>query len=136
VNLKPGVYIINGTFSLAANSNLSGTGVTFDLFGATAMSGTANLNVSAPNSPGQYDGVLFYQPATNANDLSLIGNPGSVIKGIIYAPSATVTLQGSAGSSIYADFVVNKLTLIGDASIQDYDSIDPTSVLRTIRLVE
>jgi Flp pilus assembly protein TadG len=136
VSLSPGMYFINGGFNLGANSNLSGTGVTFDLLGATSMGGNANLNVSAPTTSGTYDGILFYQPSTNINPLSLTGTSSATLKGIIYAPSATVSLTGNAGANIYVDFVVNRLSLIGDASLQDYASINPGDVLRTIRLVE
>jgi hypothetical protein len=79
---------------------------------------------------------LIFQPSTNANALALTGNSGSVFKGIVYAPNAAVSLTGNSGSSIYADFVAKSLSLVGNASLNDYASINGNSVLSAVRLVE
>lgn len=126
-----GTYVVNGPLNIGANATVSGTGVTFDLLGSTSMSGNATLNLTAPSS-----GILFYQPLSNTNPLALTGNSGATLEGIIYAPGAAVSLTGNSGSTIYLDFVVKTLSLVGNASIQDYDSINSNSVLTSPRLVE
>jgi hypothetical protein len=135
LTFSPGLYIINGPFSFSGNVSLTGTGVTLVLEGSTSLPGNVSLNLTAPTS-GIYNGVLIDQPSTNTNTLSLTGNSGSVFKGIVYAPNAAVTLTGNSGSSIYADFVVKSLALVGNASLNDYASINGSSVLSAIKLVE
>jgi len=120
--------LVSGAGRLAA-------GVQLVLYGATSMGGNTNINLTAINSD-PYDGVLIWQPASNANALSLIGNPGSKLTGIVYAPSADVSLQGHAGATITVDFVVKTLALQGDATITSYASVNPSSLLKSVRLVE
>jgi hypothetical protein len=129
------MYVINGPFSFTGNVSLTGTGVTLVLEGSTSLPGNVSLNLSAPTS-GTYNGVLIDQPSTNTNPLALTGNSGSIFKGIVYAPNAAVTLTGNSGSSIYTDFVVKSLALVGNASLNDYASINGSSVLAAVRLVE
>jgi Putative Flp pilus-assembly TadE/G-like len=135
LTFSPGLYIINGPLNFAGNVSLTGTGVTLVLEGSTSIPGNVSLNLTAPTS-GTYNGVLIDQPSTNTNALALTGNSGSIFKGIVYAPNAAVTLTGNSGSSIYADFVVKSLALVGNASLNDYASINGSSVLSAVRLVE
>jgi Flp pilus assembly protein TadG len=135
LTLSPGMYIINGAFSFSGNVSLTGSGVTLVLEGSTSLPGNVSLNLTAPTS-GTYNGILIFQPSTNANALALTGNSGSVFKGIVYAPNTAVSLTGNSGSSIYADFVAKSLSLVGNASLNDYASINGNSVLSAVRLVE
>jgi Flp pilus assembly protein TadG len=135
LNLSPGLYVINGNLNLTGNITLTGTGVTLDLLGSTSLPGNISLDLSAPTS-GTYNGVLIIQPSTNTNPLSLVGNAGSIFEGIVYAPDAAVDITGNSGSSIYAAFVVKSLSLVGNVSLQDYASINGSSVLTAARLVE
>lgn len=132
-----GVYYINGDLNLQAGATLSGSGVTIVLLGATNLQGTPTLNLTAPNDvTNPYNGLLFYQPPSNTNTLNLIGNASSTLAGIVYAPAAPVALQGNAGATISLDFVVNNLSLIGNATLTDYSKINPSDILTSIRLVE
>jgi hypothetical protein len=135
LTFSPGLYIINGPFSFTGNVSLTGTGVTLVLEGSTSIPGNVSLNLTAPTS-GTYNGVLIDQPSTNTSPLALTGNSGSIFKGIVYAPNAAVTLTGNSGSTIYTDFVVKSLALVGNASLNDYASINGSSVLAVVRLVE
>jgi Flp pilus assembly protein TadG len=135
LTFSPGMYIINGPLSFTGNVSLTGIGVTLVLEGSSSIPGNVSLNLSAPTS-GTYNGVLIDQPSTNTNSLSLTGNSGSIFKGIVYAPNAAVSLTGNSGSSIYADFVVKSLALVGNASLNDYASINGNSVLSAVKLVE
>jgi Flp pilus assembly protein TadG len=138
LNLSPGgVYVINGDLALQAGATLNGTGVTLVLWGKTTVQGTPTMNLTAPNDiTNPLDGLLIYEPASNSNQINLQGNPGSTLTGIVYAPSAPVSLQGNAGATIALDFVVGSVTLQGDPTLTDYAGINPGSVLKTIRLVE
>jgi Flp pilus assembly protein TadG len=133
LTLSSGQYVINGPLSLSGTATLKGTGVELVLYGTTSMGGNTTLNLTAPD-PG--DGVLIWQPASNSNPLSLIGNPGSNLTGIVYAPAADVSVQGNAGAIIAVDFVVKTLSLVGNATLTSYASVNPDSILKTVRLVE
>jgi Flp pilus assembly protein TadG len=136
LTLSSGLYIINGPLSMTGNVSLSGTGVTLDLLGTASLpTGNVTLNLIAPTS-GTYNGVVIFQPSTNTNALSITGNAGSTFEGIVYAPGAAVTLTGNSGSTLYADFVAQSLTLIGNSSLNSYASINGNSVLSAVRLVE
>lgn len=135
IDLSPGVYVINGNMQLTGNQALSGTGVTFYLLGKTSLTGNVSVDLSAPTS-GSYNGMLFYQPASNTNSMSLVGNSGSRLEGVIYAPTAKVSLTGNSGSQIYTDFVVSSLSLVGNASFQDYAAVNGAGPLTAARLVE
>lgn len=136
LNLNPGTYIINGPLRLTGNVSMAGTGVTLVLLSSTSFTGNAALNLSAPTS-GTYNGILIYQPSSNTDNLSLTGNAGSTLKGIIYAPASKVTFTGNSGSNVYADFVVKSLTLTGNAGFNDYASVaGDNTPLTAAKLVE
>jgi hypothetical protein len=135
LTLGSGLYVINGTLNLGGNVTLTGTGVTLDLLGSSSFPGNTALNLTAPTT-GTYNGVLIYQPLANTQPLSLKGNSGSILDGIVYAPGAAVDLTGNSGSTIYTDFVVKSLSLVGNATFNDYASINGNSVLTAVKLVE
>jgi hypothetical protein len=133
LTLTGGQYVINGDLTLSGTATLNGSaGVQLVLYGATNMGGTTTLDLT-PSSPG---GVVIWQPASNTNTMNLIGTPGSTLQGIVYAPTAPVTLQGHAGATIALNFVVSSLALQGDATLTDYNTVNPSSILTTARLVE
>jgi Putative Flp pilus-assembly TadE/G-like len=138
--LSPGTYIINGSagLSFSGNNNVSGTGVTIYIAnGSLSMVGNTVLDLSAPTS-GTYAGVLFDQSPSDTSAASLVGNSGSDIEGVMYFPTASFTLTGNSGTSIYTDFVVSSLSLVGNASFQDYAALggSVTSPLTVVTLVE
>jgi hypothetical protein len=139
LTLASGRYVINGDLSLSGTSTLKedplAPGVQLVLYGATSMGGNTTMTLTALSGD-PYDGVLIWQPASNIKPLQLIGNPGSSLTGIVYAPTAPVSLTGNAGAIIAVDFVVKTLSLIGNASLTSYASVNPNSALQTVRLVE
>jgi Flp pilus assembly protein TadG len=135
LTLGSGLYVINGPLSLGGNVTVTGANVTLDLLGSSTFPGNTALNLTAPTS-GTYNGVLIYQPSSNTNLISLTGNSGATLKGIVYAPNAAVSITGNSGSSIFADFVTKSLSLVGNASFNDYASINANSVLTSVKLVE
>jgi hypothetical protein len=68
--------------------------------------------------------------------LNLVGTPGSTLAGIVYAPTAPLSLQGHAGATIDLNFVVSSLALAGDATLTDYNQVNPNNILTVARLVE
>lgn len=140
LTFNPGVYIINGSsgISFGGNGNLSGTGVTFYLAqGGIDIAGNVSMNLSAPTS-GTYNGILFDQSPSDSSSAEIDGNAGSVLKGVMYFPNASLTMNGNSGSKVYADFVVSSLSLQGNASFYDYASLggSVTSPIANVNLVE
>jgi hypothetical protein len=136
LTLATGQYVINGPLNLGGGATLDGTaGVQLVLYGSTSMGGNTNLKLKAIQAD-PYDGLLIWQPASNISPLNLIGTPGSDLEGIVYAPTADVSLQGHAGATIAVDFVVKTLSLQGDATLTSYAAVDPNNILKTVRLVE
>jgi hypothetical protein len=134
--LNSGTYVINGPLNITGNASMRGTGVTLDLLGSSNLTGNITLDLTAPTS-GTYNGILIYQPSSNANSLSLTGNAGSTLEGIIYAPAAAVTFTGNSSTNIYTDFVVGSLTLTGNAGFNDYAAIAGNNTpLTAVKLVE
>jgi hypothetical protein len=112
VKLNPGVYVLNGTSSMAGTS-FTGSGVTFYVTAnATPPDfSSAQSAVMTPPTSGNETGVLYYQvPAnTKAPDFS-----GSSVNwsGLVYAPTATgVNFNGAKGNYT--------LLIVGSANLND-----------------
>jgi Flp pilus assembly protein TadG len=138
LTLNPGVYVINGSFSSTGSGNISGSGVTIYLApptGALSLTGSGALNITAPTS-GPYDGILFFEDSADTNAMKITGSGGSDMEGIFYAPSASFTLTGSAGSTFYADLVVSSLSVTGSGSMSNYSQKNSSEPLTSSRLVE
>lgn len=136
LTLQPGTYVIKGTLTMTGNVSMTGTGVTLGLLGSTSLTGNVALNLTAPTS-GAYNGILIDQPSSNTNALSITGNAGSTLEGVVYAPGANVTFTGNSGSNVYADWVVKSLTLTGNSGFNDYASVAGSNTpFSTATLVE
>lgn len=103
ITMSPGTYIIDGgNFSLSGGTVINGTGVTL-VFTSSAgtnypnidITGGVILNLSAPTS-GTFNNVLMYEDrnATPTPSVKIAGNTGSALTGLLYFPSADVTLTG------------------------------------------
>jgi hypothetical protein len=149
VNLSSGVYIINGSFSQTGSVTLTGSNITIYLAppnGALSLTGSGALNITAPNpndptcsslcAASPYTGILFYEDPNDTNAMKVGGSNGSSIKGIFYAPSATLSLAGSSGASFYTDLVVNSLSLAGTNNLHNYSAVNPNTPLTAPRVVE
>jgi hypothetical protein len=68
------------------------------------ITGTPNINLTAPPSSAPYAGILMYQDPTDTNEgpaprgPTLGGNSGSSYGGILYFPSDQITFFGNANS--------------------------------------
>jgi Flp pilus assembly protein TadG len=131
--VNTGQYVINGPLNLGGGATLTGTGVQLVLYGTTSMGGNTNLNLTGSAA---YNNVVIWEPASNTSPLNLVGTPSSDIEGIVYAPAAPLSLQGHAGAIIRVNFVVSSLTLQGDATLLDYNQVNPNNIMTVARLVE
>lgn len=139
VTLAAGIYYINGPLSINGSGAVSGTNVTFYLPNSNNASvntnGSGALNLAAPTT-GAYNGILFYQNPSNTNAMSINGSGGLNLQGILYAPGAPLTLNGSGSSQFYTAIVTSSLTFNGSGSLQDYAIKNSASPLTAARLVE
>ena len=140
VVMNPGTYVINGGFSSSGSSTITGSGITVYLAppsGSVSLTGSGALTLSAPNDPSApYNGILFYQDPNDTQNMKIAGSGGSVIKGIFYAPAASLSLSGATGSVFYANMVVNTLSISGNNNILNYSQVNANTPLTTPRLVE
>jgi Flp pilus assembly protein TadG len=144
LDLASGVYFFtNGTIQLQAGATMNATDVTMIMTGTATidMQGSPNLDLAAPlatDTSATFPGILYYQVLADTQPLNLQGGPGATIEGVFYAPNASVTLQGNAGGTIYTDFVVKTLSLLGNANFQSYAKLPGGAAtgLHAIALVE
>jgi Flp pilus assembly protein TadG len=155
VNFTPGTYVINGGFSSSGSATIQETvtslptttqptigpcpcGETFYLAppnGALSITGSGAVNLSAPTT-GAYNGILFYQDPNDTNSMKFAGSSGSTIAGVVYAPSASLSLSGASGAVFYMNMVVNTLSISGNNTLQNYSKVNANTPLSTARLVE
>jgi Flp pilus assembly protein TadG len=138
VNFGAGLYYTTGQFTASGGNTASGTDVTFFAAspgGSFNLSGGVNLNLTAPTS-GTDNGILFWQAQGDAQQMTMSDGSSSIVKGIIYAPSARLTMSGGAGSTFYTDVVVSSMTLSGGANLLSYAAVNANSPLTSTRLVE
>jgi len=94
--LSPGVYCISGTFP---KTDMTGDGVTFVMLNeGITWNGNTSIHLTSPTS-GTTKGLLMYFPYGNTNTIRLNGTAGLDIIGSVFAPDATIILQGDFGSS-------------------------------------
>ncbi len=138
VTLNPGIYVINGKLSLTGAAPVTGTGVTFYLPSngdQLSMSESGSVTLTAPTS-GTYNGILFFQGRSDTTALSITAAGASTLKGIIYAPKATLSLSGSGASAFYTSIVVGAINFTGSLNLQDYALVNSGQPLRSPVLVE
>jgi hypothetical protein len=102
VTFSPGLYIIDGgSLSINSQATVKGTGVTFFFMGSGAgfsINGGGKIDLSAPTSAGDpYQGMLLVQDRHSnvGATSSLNGNSDTVLKGVIYAPTQEVSMNGT-----------------------------------------
>ncbi len=102
VTLAPGLYYLQrGGLSVARRASLIGNGVTIYLTGRPSpinISGT--LQLSAPTA-GDYKGIVLFQDPASGSPVSITGI--ATLTGVVYAPSARLSLSGSGRFTSNAD---------------------------------
>lgn len=117
--LSSGIYVINGgTLDLAANYNVTGSGVMFVLKNGATMklggNGAGNSIRLTPMSASDFIGTPFQDQADELSDILVFehrdnnvpnpghtfnGNSNSLIEGLIYLPSSNIRVLGTADVS-------------------------------------
>lgn len=150
--LTAGTYILvgGGLTTQDANSNISGSGVTFyNTFGATdqgnqayspiSIAATSTVSLTAPNT-GTYAGILFFEDrsAPAASD-TYGGGSTAVYQGVIYAKNAAVTMYGNSSvNTAYTLLVANTISMVGTTTFNDnYSSLpNGNSPIQKVSLLE
>jgi hypothetical protein len=92
--------------------------VTFYIGGTVNIANGVTATLSAPTSNGVPQ-MLFYDAG---NTVTIQGGSASNFSGLIYAPSASVTLNNGTGTSMNMDFVAQTITMAGGATLNSYAS--------------
>ncbi len=119
-NMQPGTYFMDGDFTINANANVNGAGVTIIMTngGSMTFNGNATIDLSAPTS-GAMSGVLFFGDRTDTGvDHTINGNAASSLEGALYFPEADVIVNGTGNSANGCTQVIaSTVTFNGDASL-------------------
>lgn len=126
--LQPGIYYIEGTFTVNGNQSITGNNVTL-IFSPTAnikMNGNATFSIdssgaptqSIPTSPTATTGVTMAGLGTNT--VNLQGNSGFGGAGALYFPNAEVDYTGNnATGGQCIQIVAKTVAFKGNSNIQD-----------------
>ena len=119
--LDPGVYYVSGgDFSINANANVVGDGVTIFVQNGSSVSmmGNAHVALSAPTS-GTYSGILFFgDPGATGGLNKFNGDGTSLLTGDLYFPTQQVTYQGNfSGKNGCVQVVADTVQWTGNATI-------------------
>jgi hypothetical protein len=107
VTLAPGVYYLQGGgFSVSGQGSVSGTGVTIISApagpgDAITFSGQGNVALTAPTS-GPFQGIVLFQDPASSNAIRFTGQAAVTLSGVVYVPSALVSIDGNANVTINA----------------------------------
>lgn len=140
--LNPGVYYVSGgSFSINANANISGAGVTIYIKSgvSVSMNGNATVNLSAPTS-GTYSGMLFFGDRSGTGGVTFNGTAASKLTGAIYFANQDVNYLGNFSGNGGCTQVVGKtVQWSGNTAInQDCTAYGMTTIaaLQVVKLVE
>ncbi|MDX8483216.1 pilus assembly protein TadG-related protein [Mesorhizobium sp. VK24D] len=123
ITLNPGIYILrNVTIKPGGNGSLTGLGVTIFLMENSQIYINANETVNlSPTTTGPYAGITIFQAHGNTQALTLNGGSGSVVRGFIYAPDATITYAGNSDMSAEGSclrLVGNTVAMTGTSAVK------------------
>lgn len=137
--LAPGIYVIDGgLLDLSANYNVTGTGVMFVLRNGARVklggNGNGNsirlspmtasdvINAGYPDMTDRYSGILIFEERDNnppEPGHTLNGNSSSLIEGLIYLPSGTLTINGTADVSSQCLLIsAYRVNILGGATLE------------------
>lgn len=138
VTLSAGIYYMNGGgFTTTGQGSLTGNGVMiFNANGTVKLAGTGAVNLTPPTS-GLYQGMMIFQARSNGSPMSITGNGGMVIKGTIYAPAATLALNGNGGTNSMGSQIICNMVSVGGNGVIDVSYQEgAVAPARIITLVE
>lgn len=138
VTFGTGTYILlGGGFRYSGSGNISGPNVMFYNTGdathtiaPVALTGSGNMNFSAPSS-GTYQGMLFFQDRTKtyagANQFTGSGNVSS---GTFYFPTTEIDYSGS-GNAVYQALVGSVVKFTGSGNLTNDTTGQYTGFVKT-----
>lgn len=125
LQLPSGIYYIDGGgMKLIGNQKIVGNNVFFYFDNGATWGGVGNSQyyLTAPTTPlypGMPPGLLFFVSRTNTGTFKLVGNTNAQLNGIVYLPSATLSMTGnSSGTLATGQLIVNSLTNVGNTDVQ------------------
>jgi sugar lactone lactonase YvrE len=118
LTMNPGTYVILGQFSSTGQGQVTGSGVSLYLACASypapcspgtkgagiSLTGNGAFHLTGPTS-GCLPMTIFADPK-NVATISLTGNAGDSLGGIIYAPSGSTTLTGNGSTFVLSGPVI------------------------------
>jgi hypothetical protein len=111
-------YYIQGSFTTGGGAPVSGNSVTFYVGGTVNIANGVTATLSAP-TVSSVPQTLFY---IAGNTVTIQGGSNSSFSGLVYAPSAAVTLNNGTSTTLNMDFVAQTLTMAGGATLNSYAS--------------
>jgi Flp pilus assembly protein TadG len=119
VTFSPGyTYYIQGNLNTGGGAPLTGNGVSFYVGGTVNIANGVTSNLSAPTVNG-VPGTLFY---VGGSTVTIDGGSSSNFSGLVFAPSAAVTMNNGTGTTLNMDFVAQSLSLSGGAVLNSYST--------------
>ncbi len=115
--IEPGIHILTAGLKMNGG-NATGTGVMFYVTGGSVdIGGNASLSLTPPAlEPYGSLGLVVWQPPSNTAPMSIGGTGGSSsLSGLVYAPTAAVTLNGS-GELFIRSIIANSVRVVGGGS--------------------
>lgn len=118
-SMAPGVYCLG---NLKVKDHLVGEGVTIVLSGGVQIDGNAYVDLKAKTT-GEFAGLLFYMPPSHHLQITINGDSASEFSGLILAPNAHVTINGTGKTGAFITQVVaDTVTISGDSALNiQYD---------------
>ncbi len=127
MNMAPGLYCLDGDFSVNGAATINGTNVTIYMrSGQIDLTGTSSVNLSAPNCttslcgvPPAIRGILFFVDPSNTNPVKFAGTATSSFMGTIYAPSSEIVVTGTSDVvTIQTQMIGQMVSVTGNVKIE------------------
>jgi hypothetical protein len=117
----PGLYYINGNFSIQSSAIVTGTGVTFYIKGGNDVSiaGGATVNFTAPTTGATAGIVYFGDRTTTSGNNHFSGGSNVSITGAVYFATQQVSYSGGASTGTgCTQLIGNTIKITGNSTFQ------------------
>lgn len=123
LTLGPGVYFINGAFSIGQNSIITGTGGVTLLFNSApsfTIANRATLKLTAPLSGTTAGLAITSQRSITNTSFAINNNANIVIEGAVYLPGWIISVSGQVNSTgaNCTQLIADKLDLASDLALK------------------
>ena len=122
VQFQPGLYYINGNFSIQGGANASGAGVTFYIVGGhnVAISGGSTTNFTAPTSGPDAGIVYFGDRRTTHGNNNFSGGSSASITGAVYFATQQISYTGGGNTGTgCTQLIADTITISGGSSFNN-----------------